>query len=134
MLDEPDRLLIDVSILMSWKNKSKDTVLNRTLLKLSLINKVINEGWAQLYPIWSKNIKLKRSSFELTFDSRLRSMVKLEFLTPAGRSYTRKSIYGKYKLAKQFTTDEWEIIENVYLTIPSKWVKTDKDIFDILTK
>ena len=42
MLDEPDRLLIDVSILMSWKNKSKDTVLNRTLLKLSLINKVIN--------------------------------------------------------------------------------------------
>ena len=110
MLDIPDLLFLDVSILIGWKDTSKDTVLKRSLIKLSLINKINNEGWSELYPIWSKNMNSNQSPFEITFDSRLRALVKSDFLSPAGRSYTRRSIYGKYKLGKEFSLDEWKII------------------------
>ena len=134
MLAIPDLLFIDVSILIAWKNSSKDTILRRSLIKLALINKINNEGWSELYPIWSKNMNLNQSPFEITFNSRLRALVKSDFLSPAGRSYTRRSIYGKYKLGKEFTLDEWKIIDDLYSTIPSKWVKTNKDIFYLLEK
>jgi|TARA_Y100000590_G_C15284860_1_gene850224 hypothetical protein len=134
MLDIPDLLFLDVSILIGWKDTSKDTVLKRSLIKLSLINKINNEGWSELYPIWSKNMNSNQSPFEITFDSRLRALVKSDFLSPAGRSYTRRSIYGKYKLGKEFSLDEWKIIDDLYSTIPSKWVKTNKDILCLLEK
>jgi len=134
MLILPDSLFIDTAILMSWRNSQKDTIVSRSLIKLTLINKINNEGYAELYPEWSRNMHLSQSLFEVTFDSRLRKLVKFDLLSPAGRSYTRRSIYGKYKLGKEFTLDEWKIIEDLYSTIPNKWVKTDIDILCLLEK
>ena len=92
MLILPDSLFIDTAILMSWRNSQKDTIVSRSLLKLTLINKINNEGYAELYPQWSKNMHLRQSLFEVTFDSRLRE---IRFIISC-----RKKLYSKIYLWK----------------------------------
>lgn len=129
---KPDPSIIDAAILACWVHYPKQWVKTRNQV-LGAVSLKMEHGyypdrdtmappsdsrytsWSKVYPAWFKKHKHQSSQFEISFDSRLRMLVKHRILLSAGR--------GKYQRVRELHTADKDIIYGVNRLSPQRGLK-----------
>ena len=133
-ITKPDPAIIDSAILSIWNTSNDDREISRKRFFEVVEEKMINGGWADLYPKWFKGHNKRHSPFEVTVDSRLRTLGNMKFRNKTGIITRIDEIggRGKYKLSKGLSTYDWQVIQGINLIKASSGFRSKSGIHSLL--